>query len=149
MMAVVGVWLWSSPAHFERSQDQNKLLPVDSTRPPFECTSITLLGLSVPIQSPELRAWFLLLYSFFLVPALNLVVPALLFLALYINTYRLRPPLKISWEHNSWELHLLKDNGATGVAVGLIFLLIINIFFMVDNCHGADLARDHTPNYTA
>jgi ankyrin repeat protein len=133
MMAVVGVWLWSSPAHFERSQDQKKLIPVDLTRHPFECTSVTLLGLDIPIQSPGLRAWSLLVYSLLLAPIFNLAAPALLFLALYIKSYQFNGLWYITWSRQCWRITLPKESGVIGVTVGLIFLLIMNIVFLVDN----------------
>jgi hypothetical protein len=130
MMAMVGVWLWSSPARFELSQDPDKLLPLGSIRHPFECTSITLLGKSDPIKSTGLRAWSLLAYSLVLVPGLNLAAPALLFLALYISTYRLKFTWRTYWLRH---FYLKKDIGVTVVTASLIFLLITNVVFLMDN----------------
>jgi hypothetical protein len=115
-MAVVGVWLWSSPARFEISQR--------TFNPPYPltCTSMTLFGKSIRLSSPTLQAWSLLIYSIFLVPALNLLLPAALFLALYIYLHR---------------RHLLQSRdqrkaGSLPVVLGLVFLLLVNAVFMVD-----------------
>jgi hypothetical protein len=115
-MAIVGVWLWSSPAQFEISQR-------DFNPPyPLTCTSITLLGYSTRLSSPILQAWSLLIYSVFLVPALNLLLPAALFLALYIYSHH-RHSLQ-PWNQ--------RKAGSLPVVLGLLFLLMVNTVFLVD-----------------
>jgi hypothetical protein len=83
---------------------------------------MTLFGKSIRLSSPTLQAWSLLIYSIFLVPALNLLLPAALFLALYIYLHR---------------RHLLQSRdqrkaGSLPVVLGLVFLLLVNAVFMVD-----------------
>jgi hypothetical protein len=116
IMAVVGVWLWSSPAQFEISQ-RNFSPPY-----PLTCTSMTLFGKSIRLSSPTLQAWSLLIYSIFLVPALNLVLPAALFLALYIYLYR----------RHSLPSRNQRKAGSLPVFIDLVFLLLVNAVFMVD-----------------
>jgi hypothetical protein len=113
LMAVIGIWFWSSPAHFESQQPQ-KFIP--ST---VDC-SIALVGKTIGLSSSPLRAASLVIYAFFAVPGLNLIVPAALFLALHISYHSLRN----------------RDRDAKPSAVpvytGLIFLLAVNIVFLVD-----------------
>jgi hypothetical protein len=83
---------------------------------------MTLFGKSIRLSSPTLQAWSLLIYSIFLVPALNLVLPAALFLALYIYLYR--------W--HSLPSRNQRKAGSLPVVIGLVFLLLVNAVFMVD-----------------
>jgi hypothetical protein len=83
---------------------------------------MTLFGKSIRLSSPTLQAWSLLMYSIFLVPALNLVLPAALFLALYIYLYR----------RHSLPSRNQRKAGSLPVVLGLVFLLLVNIVFMLD-----------------
>jgi hypothetical protein len=113
LMAVIGIWFWSSPARFGAVQRD----PISPDV--LKCTSMSLLGNSINLSSSPLRVVSLAIYAFFVVPGLNLLVPAALFLALHIVYYHFRP----------------RDNAkpsAVPVYIGLIFLLAVNIVFMAD-----------------
>jgi Ca2+/Na+ antiporter len=116
LMAVIGIWLWSSPARFETSQ------PAFTSPYPLECTSMSLMGHDIRLSSPTLQAWSLIIYSFFLVPGLNLVLPGVVFLALYIYLHRRRLSRPTEQQHAK----------ALLVIPGLLLLLMINIVFMTD-----------------
>jgi hypothetical protein len=113
LMAVIGIWFWSSPARFGAVQH-------DLIDPKvLKCTTMSLLGNKVYLTSSPLRVVSLVIYAFFVVPGLNLLVPAALFLALHIVYYHFRP----------------RDDAkpsAVPVYIGLIFLLAVNIVFMAD-----------------
>jgi hypothetical protein len=115
-MAAIGIWLWSSPARFETSQ------PAFTSPYPLECTSMSVMGGDIHLSSPVLQAWSLLIYSFFLVPGLNLILPAVFFLALYIHLNRRRLSQPAYRQHAK----------ALLVVPGLLLLLLINIVFMID-----------------
>jgi hypothetical protein len=116
IMAVVGVWLWSSPARFETSQ------PALTSPYPLGCTSMSLMGHDLHLSSPILQAWSLIIYIFFLIPGLNLVLPAVFFLALYIHLHRRR----------LFQSPDQRRAKALLVVPGLVILLSINIIFMAD-----------------
>jgi hypothetical protein len=86
LMAAVGIWLWSSPFLFEESQSR---LTHDYPDLPVGCTSNAVLGHDIQLASRGLQKWSLIIYSCFLVPGLNLLLPALLFLALHIYFHTL------------------------------------------------------------
>jgi hypothetical protein len=113
LMAVIGIWFWSSPARF--GAVQHDLISPDV----LKCTSMSLLGNKVYLTSSPLRVVSLIIYAFFVVPGLNLLMPAALFLALHVVYYQFRP----------------RDDAkpsAVPVYIGLIFLLAVNIVFMAD-----------------
>jgi hypothetical protein len=113
LMAVIGIWFWSSPARFGAVQHD----PINPKV--LECTSMSLLGNPINLSSSPLRVMSLGIYAFFVVPGLNLLVPAALFLALHVVYYHFRP----------------RDDAkpsAVPVYIGLIFLLAVNIVFMAD-----------------
>jgi hypothetical protein len=116
LMAVIGIWLWSSPSRFETSQ------PALTFPYPIQCTSMSVMGHDIHLSSPILQVWSLVIYSFFLVPALNLVIPAVFFLALYIILDRRRLSQPPDQRHAK----------ALLVVPGLLLLLFINIVFMTD-----------------
>jgi hypothetical protein len=70
-MSAFGIWLWSNPGSFGTSEP---------------CTTSTaILGRRIPLGSRGLRVVSLCMYSLFLTPGLNLVVPMVVFLGLYIR----------------------------------------------------------------
>ncbi|KAJ7931835.1 hypothetical protein B0H13DRAFT_1857491 [Mycena leptocephala] len=73
-MAALGMWLWSRPGSFGSSQ------PCAQGQP-----STVVLGHSVSLESSQLRAWSILIYSLFLAPGLNLFLPSALFFALFLT----------------------------------------------------------------
>jgi hypothetical protein len=116
IMGIVGVWLWSSPTRFETSQ------PGLASPYPLTCTSITLFGYSTRLSSPILQAWSLLIYGVFIVPALNLLLPGVHFLALYIYLHR----------RHSLQSRDQRKAGSLPVVLGLVVLLIVNAVFLVN-----------------
>jgi hypothetical protein len=113
LMAVIGIWFWSSPARFGAVQHD----PISPLA--LKCTSMSLLGNPINLSSSPLRVMSLGIYAFFVVPGLNLLVPATLFLAMHVVYHHFRP----------------RDNAkpsAVPVYIGLIFLLAVNIVFMAD-----------------
>jgi hypothetical protein len=81
-----------------------------------------IMGRGIHLSSPILQAWSLIIYIFFLVPGLNLILPAVFFLALYIHLHRRRlfqPPDQ-------------RRAKALLVVPGLLILLLINVIFMAD-----------------
>uniref|UniRef100_A0A0W0FAZ4 Uncharacterized protein n=1 Tax=Moniliophthora roreri TaxID=221103 RepID=A0A0W0FAZ4_MONRR len=73
IMAAVGIWLWSNPASFEHSSS----CAVNSA-------TIVILGHHIPLSSKGLHVGSLVIYSLFLIPGLNLIIPMVVFLGLYI-----------------------------------------------------------------
>ncbi|KAG6855249.1 hypothetical protein H0H87_006165, partial [Tephrocybe sp. NHM501043] len=69
LMASVGIWLWSNPAHFSKVSPDNCSLSA----------SVVVVGKAVPLGSPRLRIWSLLIYSTLLIPFFNLLIPTALF----------------------------------------------------------------------
>jgi hypothetical protein len=127
VMAALGLWVWSSPYMFEKSQP-HLLESVDSLLP-VNCTYTSVLSKKIPMTSQGLRLLSMIMYGIFLIPGLNLLIPALVFLALFILY------------HQSWILSC-KNNGSkksdqanpstVPILVGLLLLLGINIVFLVD-----------------
>ncbi|KAG6855372.1 hypothetical protein H0H87_004016 [Tephrocybe sp. NHM501043] len=86
LMAAVGIWLWSNPAHFGG--------------PPVTCpnslsASVFIVGTEVPLGSARLRAWSILIYSILLIPLLNLLIPMALFsLPLFLHWHQKQVQLR-------------------------------------------------------
>jgi hypothetical protein len=114
LMAVIGIWFWSSPTLFESRQPEH---PEASS---LYCTSTNVLGQTISLTSLPLRAVSLVIYSFFLIPGLNLLAPAALFLAAHIGYHRMRN------RDNHAKLSILP------IFAGLLFLLAINVVFLVN-----------------
>jgi hypothetical protein len=83
---------------------------------------MSVMGHGIPLSSPILQAWSLIIYSLFLVPGLNLVLPGVVFLALYFYLHRRRLSQRPDKRHAN----------ALLVVPGLLLLLFINIVFMAD-----------------
>jgi hypothetical protein len=114
LMAVIGIWFWSSPALFESRQPER--LPPEL----LDCTSITLLGQPINVTSSPLRVVSLVLYAVFALPGLNLLIPAAALLALHIGYHRIT-----NRDHDA-------EPSVKPVYIALIFLLAVNILFMID-----------------
>jgi hypothetical protein len=114
LMAVIGIWFWSSPARFE-AQQHGHIDPLG-----LECTSMSLMGNKIDLSSSPLRIVSLVIYAFFAIPGLNLLVPAALFLALHVVYHHFRPRKEKA------------EPSVVPVYVSLMFLLAVNIVFMVD-----------------
>jgi hypothetical protein len=112
LMAVVGIWFWSSPTLFESRQ------PGRPTFDTADCASTALLGSTIHLSSSPLRAVSLVMYTFFVMPGLNLLVPAVLFLALHIGYHR------VTSRDETGKLSRIP------ASIGLLFLLAVNVVLM-------------------
>jgi hypothetical protein len=115
LMAAIGIWFWSSPARFELQQPGYS--PTDKS---FDCALTSLLGKSISLSSSPLQAVSLMIYIVFVVPGLNLLMPATLFLALHISYHR------VTKQNDNAKLSVMP------VYIGLMFLLAVNVVFMVN-----------------
>jgi hypothetical protein len=113
LMAAIGIWFWSSPVLFEARQ--HDLLDHRF----LDCTSMSLLGKPISLSSSPLHIMSLIIYAFFLLPGLNLLLPAALFLALHLGYHY--------FTHREDDKSTVKPT-----SIGLMFLLAVNIVFMVD-----------------
>ncbi|KAH8101577.1 hypothetical protein BXZ70DRAFT_1007403 [Cristinia sonorae] len=144
-MAALGIWLWSNPRTF----GAGNLCAVDFA-------SVTIVGRHVPFASNSLRVGSLLIYTVFLVPGINLMVPLVAFLSLYLAYHswmkthprairipaktltssphrRTRNPLKmLAPRVEEWYDRSISTSGVLPVLVGLSVLFIVNIIFLVD-----------------
>ena len=116
-MAGLGVWLWSHLLRFggDKINEANSCARSSAV--------IFIIGKSVPMGSTALRIISLVVYSAFLIPGLNLVLPMVLFLSLFFLWHRYSPKDNVERQQ--------KLNVVPAYA-GLGFLLIINILFVVD-----------------
>jgi hypothetical protein len=83
---------------------------------------MSLLGADVRLSSSVLQVSSLVTYSLFLVPGLNLVLPGVVFLALYIHLHR----------HRLFQQPDPRPRKALLVVPGLLLLLLINLVFMTN-----------------
>lgn len=74
LMAALGIWLWSSPQSFG---------PSDIAICVTQSAELTILGIRVRFGSEVLRIVSLFLYSLFLLPGINLLLPIALFLSFH------------------------------------------------------------------
>jgi hypothetical protein len=113
LMSALGIWLWCSPGTF-------------STSPPcaIESASTAILGSHIPIRSEALRAVSLLIYSAFLTPGLNLIVPMGMFLAIHIVYQK--------WYRNNFRGDTQSRWTVFPVIACMVTLLVINLIFIVD-----------------
>lgn len=111
LMAAVGIWLWSDPGSFSNS----KPCSLDA--------SFVILGRSFFLSSNVLRGWSILLYSLFLAPILNLVIPMGLF---YIFYQLYNQGCRILSRPKNTQLSIVP------ITMGLVFLFVTNIIFLVD-----------------
>ncbi|KAG6815687.1 hypothetical protein H0H87_012244 [Tephrocybe sp. NHM501043] len=115
LMASVGTWLWSNPAHFGKY-------------PPSECTlsaSVVVIGKAVLLGSAGLRAWSILIYSILLIPFLNLLLPIALFAV----------PLFVFKHSQGMQLRR--------IMIGLGMLAVIDAVLLVDTEVGIKKNIDH------
>ncbi|KAJ7608600.1 ankyrin repeat-containing domain protein [Mycena polygramma] len=113
MMAALGVWLWSHPQRFSASTF-------------CETASTVILNHPVPLRSLGLRVSSLVIYSVFLVPALNLIVPAGLFLAIFI--------LHRAWREFGRYIgdKIPLNPSIFPTVIGMTILCSINVVFLLD-----------------
>jgi hypothetical protein len=92
-----------------------------------------ILGHPVPFGSSQLRAWSIAIYSLFLAPGLNLILPMGFFLALFLGCqacYRHEqsdPNLQQSLDPDHGRLPSIMP-----AIICMVLLLAINLIFMVD-----------------
>jgi hypothetical protein len=111
---------------FEKSQ--RHLLETISDPLPVECTHTSVLGKEILLTSQSLRLSSLIMYGVFLVPGLNLLIPALVFLAFHVLYHKWIIPYV-----STHSTDLTKSNpSVVPISVGLLLLLGINIVFLVD-----------------
>ncbi|KAH8813939.1 hypothetical protein DL96DRAFT_507756 [Flagelloscypha sp. PMI_526] len=104
LMAVLGIWLWAQPETF------GKISPPCSMN-----SSVFLLGNRVPLSSPGLRDWSILVYTALLVPGLNLLLPIIPIIVFHII-----------WKRQPTSQRIVP------CILGLALLAIVNIIFIVD-----------------
>ncbi|KAJ7048943.1 ankyrin repeat-containing domain protein [Mycena amicta] len=110
LMGALGVWLWSDPAHFSISA----ICPKGAT--------VTILGDTLPIDSPRLRLVSLVIFGAVLTPVVNLLLPMGLIMVPYFVCMS-RP----------WVDQCSRERaGAVCVGLGLAILFAINVVFLVD-----------------
>ncbi|KAJ7609527.1 hypothetical protein FB45DRAFT_368446 [Roridomyces roridus] len=90
VMSAVGLWLWSNPRVFGNPQEVDQCALI--------YTSLVILGVPVPLRSESLRIASLVVYSIFVVPGLNLMIPMAFFLCGALS-YR-------AFHGHTWRLHL-------------------------------------------
>jgi hypothetical protein len=130
LTSAIGIWLWSSPYLFERLQpDLAQRFPLS-----LECTSIAILGYDVDFTSRGLRYLSLVIYSFFLLPGINLLMPVLVFLFMYIGfgvSSKLKQYFDCAWTY-LFRSPEPPSSGAVSASSGLLFLLAVNVVFMAN-----------------
>ncbi|KAJ6573120.1 ankyrin repeat-containing domain protein [Mycena vulgaris] len=110
LMAALGIWLWSDPTSF-------------GTADPCAADTVILSQL-VPLGSSQLRSWSLGIDSLFLAPGLNLLLPAGLFLSIFLGYQELHR------RANSSNPRL--QPSIVPIIIGMVLLFAINIIFLVD-----------------
>ncbi|KAJ7635483.1 ankyrin repeat-containing domain protein [Mycena polygramma] len=141
LMAGLGIWLWSDPGSF------------GSTNPcVVDIARIAILGRSVPLGSTGLRGWSIAIYSLFLVPGFNLILPMTLFLGLFLGyqTWNMSRrsednqsgiPTALGAKHGviripsgirTWYNRLPTTPSVCPTVVGMVLLFVTNIIFLVD-----------------
>jgi hypothetical protein len=85
LMAALGIWLWSNPAAFgPAGPGPNSSGHAASEPCAIDMLTVIVLGKHIPLGSSGLRAASIAIYSPFLIPGLNLILPACLFLGTFI-----------------------------------------------------------------
>lgn len=94
LMAALGIWLWISPQRFGSSEESTCITQV---------ANLAIVGAHVRFGSPVLRIFSLLLYSLFLIPGLNLLIPVMLFLSLHCSYHKRlgETPLLPHWQRTT------------------------------------------------
>jgi hypothetical protein len=133
VMAALGIWLWSDPRGF-------------GTADTLDLASITILGKSVPLALTKLRGWSIGIYSLFLAPGLNLVLPMALFLGTFIGYQKLNdrrrsqngrsspalPSLAPPSGIRAWYERLPVSPSIVPTVAGMVLLFAINLIFLID-----------------
>jgi hypothetical protein len=109
-MASLGIWLWSNRSSFGIA----RTCPV----------STTILGQPVHLGSSQLRTWSIVIYSVFLAPGINLILPLGLFLGLFLS-YQ-------AWHRRRNPHPELNTPSIVPTVIGMVLLLTINVIFLVN-----------------
>jgi hypothetical protein len=144
-MAALGIWLWSDPRSFGT---RNTCV--------IDFASTTILGLNVPLRSNALRMVSIVIYSLFLAPELNLILPMGLFLGIFLGyqTWNDRrrskngqslPTLPSPIPHSrvktvgrlrsairTWYIRIPSSPSIVPTVAGLVLLFAVNLVFLVD-----------------
>ncbi|KAK7062497.1 hypothetical protein R3P38DRAFT_2835456 [Favolaschia claudopus] len=91
MMSALGIWVWSRPLHFGIEEEVNACA--------LNLSSLIVVGRSVPLSSPGLRIWSLIIYSTLVVPGLNLLGPFFLFILIVRFTSSWRAKRQMDFRH--------------------------------------------------
>jgi hypothetical protein len=118
LMATLGIWMWSNLVTFGTASNEANKCAVSSA-------TLAVVFKKVPMGSKALQNFSLALYALFIIPGLNVVIPTALFLFLH---FWCRWP----FSPNADKATLGGKRSALPALVGLLFLLFINIIFIVD-----------------
>ncbi|KAJ3526330.1 hypothetical protein NMY22_g10206 [Coprinellus aureogranulatus] len=143
LTAALGIWLWSDIRSFGQSTSTGSCAT--------DYLDITILGARVPFASNPLRVTSLVIYSLFLLPGFNLLLPMALFLGFFIWHHswygevarRSTSPVTAKAPHLPFLKSLFTQpladvctacikSSIFPVCVGLVFLFAVNIFFITD-----------------
>ncbi|KAJ6461869.1 ankyrin repeat-containing domain protein [Mycena vitilis] len=130
LMAGLGIWLWSDPRSF------GTLEPCVTN-----AARTVILGRSVPLRSTGLRGWSIAIYSLFLMPGFNLILPMALFLGLFLGYHAWNQTRQSApWPARSpiprairaWYNRLPATPSVFPTIIGLTLLFATNLIFLVD-----------------
>ncbi|KAF6741528.1 hypothetical protein DFP72DRAFT_257451 [Ephemerocybe angulata] len=140
LMAGLGLWLWSNIRTFGEEQDTVNNCAAKHAL-------LAILGKYVPFASEALRVVSLAIYAVFLVPGVNLLLPIVVFLGFY-HLHRVAPTPKVAGSGGTPDSYIRRSRfwvwirraskaivqrwGILPPFIGLIFLLAINLIFIVD-----------------
>ncbi|KAJ6520009.1 hypothetical protein C8R45DRAFT_44248 [Mycena sanguinolenta] len=113
IMASLGIWLWRNPGLF------------GSKNTCAQATTV-IIGHPVPLTSGTLRFWSIVIYSLFLAPGFNLVLPMGLFLGLFLFYQR---------RHRGGDAQSHSRRIPPSIAptvLGLALLVMLNLVFLLD-----------------
>lgn len=127
IMAALGMWLWSNPRAFGSSANSCVV----------DIASTVILGKSIPLNSSALRALSITIYSLFLVPGLNLVLPMALFLGIFLAYHKWfsgRPSeyRQLADHTELQDGHLSSSPGILPTVIGMGFLFVVDFILLVD-----------------
>ncbi|KAF6747699.1 hypothetical protein DFP72DRAFT_1016024, partial [Ephemerocybe angulata] len=137
LMAALGLWLWIDIRGFGNMRDTANDCAA-------EHALISILGSHIPFASGALRIVSFVIYSLFLVPGLNLLLPIVVFLGFHYCVHgsppNIMPEAERLWSMYSWRKALIRRVQAFIMrwwsmippVLGLLFLLAINLVFIID-----------------
>ncbi|KAJ3518231.1 hypothetical protein NMY22_g13785 [Coprinellus aureogranulatus] len=140
VMGALGLWLWSSPSTFGNSDPNSSCAS--------EFANLAILGARVPFASNPLRIFSLVIYSLFVLPGFNLLLPMAAFLSVFVwhNSRRSReatlpistsgPLPRFFGRHRMRRLRAIyircMQSSILPVCIGLAFLFTVNVILIVD-----------------